>query len=236
MRQKPEKPAIARMVLLCLASLALFGAVVSAQSGRKQKRPESQPPVQGVNQPDARVTPEPEAEPPKPKDTGPAVIVASEMTDIGIPNFYTDIARKACIAELRDAHLQDIQEAKDLNRADATKKAKDGEVFVILLELRQDTMTSSSYSRYNFELRYTLYEPKTGKVINIGAGYPARDSRVPTPPNTYDYDQRLVELMGRDAGRKAAKFIVERGGSKTPLMTSNERPALTAIPDRVRGL
>ncbi len=215
MTRRSQRKSATRIALLLLAalSLSLPGSPGLGQSGRKQKRPEAQPPVQGVNQPETRVTPEPEVEAPKPKDTRPGVLVASDLTDIGIPNFYTDIARQACIVELRDANLPDISEARDQNRSDATKKAKESEIYVVLLELRVDTMTSSSSGRYSFELRYTLYEPKTGKVINSGAGYPARlDSRSPNPPGAHDYDQRQVELMGRDAGRKAAKFIGERAG------------------------
>jgi hypothetical protein len=160
-----------------------------------------------------RVSPrKPTAEaPPKPKEVGPGVIVASELTDIGISNVYVDVARQGCIAELRAAQIVDIQESRDQNRADATKKAKEAEVFVLLLELRVDSMSSSSNGRYSYELRYALFEPKTGKLINNGAGYPTSpDMRSPSPPNSYDYEQRQVELMGRDAGRKALKFIMDR--------------------------
>ena len=214
MRRNASKPSV-RIAILVVAFSTLFGTLSFAQSGRKQKRPEAQPPVQGINQPDARVAPEPTVEvAPKPKDVGPGVIVASELTDIGMSNVYTDAARQGCIAELRAAHVVDLQEARDQNRAEATKKAKEAEVFVLLLELRVDSMSSSS-GRYSFELRYALFEPKTGKVINNGAGYPTSpDMRSPSPPNSYDYEQRQVELMGRDAGRKALKFIMDRAPRK----------------------
>ena len=215
---------IVRLGMFSMAFLLLWGTVALAQSGRKQKRPDAQPPVQGVNQPDARVVPEPTAEaPPPPKVAGPAVLVASELSDLGVSSVYVNVARQACVAELQASHSVEVQEARDQNRADATKRAKEGEVFVILLELRIDSMSSSN-SRYSFELRYSIYEPKTGKLINTGAGYPtAPDMRSPAPPVAYDYDQRQVELQGRDAGRKALKFVMERSQKKTPLVTASNQ-------------
>ena len=187
------------------------------QSGRKQKRTESQPPVQGVNQPDARVAPEPDAAPEKPKEAEPAVLVASDMGDFNMPSYLVDIARQGCVVEMREAHLSDVREAKNQNRVDAIKTAKDDGIYVVLLELRIDEFGSSSSGRYQFDLRYTIFEAKTGKIINTGAGYPAQtQARIPAPSSGYGYEQRQVELMGRDAGRKVVKVMRERPG-RTPV-------------------
>ena len=190
--------------------LLLPGAVAIAQSGRKTKRAEPQPPVQGVNQPEARTLPEPEAPPEKPKDAGPGVVIASDVADLNAPLFYIGIARQSCAAELRDARITDLREAQDKNRVDAVKIAKDDNVYVIHLELRVNPYgQTSSNSRYNFDLRYTLYEPKTGKVINSGPGFPSQGRMGRGAPIGYDYDQRQVELMGRDVGQRVLKYLQE---------------------------
>jgi hypothetical protein len=190
--------------------LLLPGAVAIAQSGRKAKKADPQPPVQGVNQPEARTVPEPEAPPEKPKVAGPGVVIASDVVDLDTPIFFVSIARQACAAEMRDARFNgDIREAVDKNRVDAIKIAKDDNVYVVHLELRNNVYAprTSSYSRYNFELRYTLFEPKTGKILNSGPGYPSQGRMGRSGPIGYDYDQRQVELMGRDVGQRVLKYV-----------------------------
>src|SRR5262249_31307544 len=97
------KPVFAALILLF--TLATFVTLTSAQSGRRQKRAEPQPPIQGVNQPEARTAPEPEVSPDKPKekDPGRAVLVSTAMADFGISSFYPDAARRGCMEEFRDA-------------------------------------------------------------------------------------------------------------------------------------
>jgi hypothetical protein len=99
---------------LAAAVMLVILPAVGAQSGRKNKRPAPQPPVQGINQPDARTVPEAEIEAAKekPKENLPGVIIASDIPDIGTSGFYTDIARQACAAELREGRYPDISEAR----------------------------------------------------------------------------------------------------------------------------
>lgn len=203
--------------------LLLPGDDAFSQSGRKQKKSEAQPPVQGVNQPDTRITPEPEVEPAKPKVTGPAVLIVSDTPDLGLPIYFSDIARQACAAELREAQLADLREAKNQNRADASKAAKNEDVYAVHLELRVDSLgQTSSNSRYQLDLRFTVYEPKTGKVILSGSGYPTQQQARTPVPIGYDYDQRQVELMGRDVGRRVLKILSEKA-PRTPLLSSTTR-------------
>jgi hypothetical protein len=217
MSDRSEKSLLVRLGLQAIVLIAVCATLSFAQSGRKQKKAEAQPPVQGVNQPDARVAPEPTAEaPPRPKAEGPAVIVASDIPDITISTYFTNTARQACIAEMQASNSVEVQEARDQNRSEAIKKAKDSEAYVVLLELRQDGMASSSSGRYAFLLNFSIFEAKTGKIVTSGSGYPVSDMRTQNPPISYDYDQRQVELMGRDAGRKALKAIMERA-RKAPL-------------------
>lgn len=202
-----------------VAIVFLLAAVeMAAQSGRKMKKAPPQPPVQGVNQPEARTIPEPEAEPEKPKETGPGLIVASDIPEIGPPSFWLDIARQACAAELRNARMSDVRETRDKHRADASKIAKEDGVYVAHLELRVNPFgRPTTNARYEFDLRYTLYEPKTGKILHTGSGYPVQDRvRSPSPPIGYDYEQRMLELMGRDAGQKILRYLREHP-AKNPI-------------------
>src|SRR5438309_6806087 len=96
---------LSAICVACLCVLLITGAAALGQSGRKQKKPDTQPPVQGVNQPEARVTPEPAAAPEKPQEKvkGPTILVATEMPDMNISLYFADIAREGCIRELREA-------------------------------------------------------------------------------------------------------------------------------------
>ena len=82
-----------RPVVILFACL-LLGAVASGQSGRKQKKNESQPPPQGINQPETRTVAEPEIAPDKPKEKqkGPAIMVSTAMPDMEVPSYYADTA------------------------------------------------------------------------------------------------------------------------------------------------
>src|SRR5215470_10034402 len=92
-------------ILAALFCLLALGVIAAGQSGRKQKKAEPQPPVQGVNQPDARTVPEPEVAPDKPKEKEPgrSVLVSTAMPDIGISSFYPDASRRGCIDQLRSS-------------------------------------------------------------------------------------------------------------------------------------
>lgn len=199
-----QKPIFA--VLFCLLMLA---TLASAQSGRKQKKAEPQPPVQGVNQPEARTVPEPEVEPEKPKekDLGRSVIVSTAMADIGISSYYPDASRRGCIQELREI-LRTIQisEDRDQHRSDAIKAAKnDDKTYVVWMEFEVDRMGTSSYG---FELRYTVFEPKTAKVVATGYGYPQQPSGpLSLPPIGGSRSEIYADWAGRDVARQVVKRL-----------------------------
>ena len=186
--------------LLLLCSVAAF-----AQSGRKQKKTTPEPPVQGVpvqkEQPPP--PPDPEPAPEQPKQKGPRVMVATEMPDFTIPLQYADLARRACIDELRrEMRTLELSEDRNVNRSEAMKIAKnDDRTYVVLMELRADSMSSGG-----LELRYTVYAPKTGKVLSSGAGYPQR-SATSAPPISMDRYQYAVELSGRDVAHQVIKKL-----------------------------
>lgn len=200
------KPVFA--ALICLFTLAAFATLTSGQSGRKQKKSEPQPPIQGVNQPEARTAPEPEVSPDKSKekDPGRSVLVSTAMVDIGISSFYPDAARRGCIEEFRDAmRTIKISEERDQHRGDAIKAAKDSDRYVVWMEFQVDQMGTS---RYGFELRYTVFEPKTAKVVGTGYGIPQQQTGpISLPPIGSGRTDVYADWAGRDVARQVMKRL-----------------------------
>jgi hypothetical protein len=193
-----------------LFCLLMLNAIAFGQSGRKQKKADPQPPIQGVNQPEARTVPEPEVVPEKPKekDPGHSVMVSTAMADIGVSSFYPDASRRGCIDEFRKA-LRTIQisEERNQHRSDAIKYAKDGDnTYVVWMEFEVDRFGTTNYG---FELRYTVFEPKTGKVVASGYGYP----RQPTGPISLPpIGASRVDVYADWAGRDVALQVMKRLG------------------------
>ncbi len=203
MRHKNNRTTALLFCLLMLPVIAL------AQSGRKQKKAEPQPPVQGVNQPEARTVPEPEVTPDKPKekDPGRSVMVSTAMADIGISSFYPDAARRGCIDELRRA-LRTIQisEERNQHRSDAIKSAKESDhMYVVWMEFEVDRMGTS---RYGFDLRYTIMEPKTARIAGSGYGYPQQPTGpLSLPPIGAGSADIYADWAGRDVARQVMKRL-----------------------------
>ena len=202
----------AKSLVVLFGCLLVLGVVAAGQSGRKQKKADPQPVVQGVNNPDARTVPEPEVVPEKPKEVekGKAVMVSSAMPDIEIPGFYADTAREACLNELR-REVKTIQLSSERNqhRSDAMKAAKDGDTFVVWIELLYDRMGAGSMN--GLDMRFTVFEPKTGKSIAFGSGYPRQPGGMSSPPLGASRDQVYVDWAGRDIAQQVIKRLGLRG-------------------------
>jgi hypothetical protein len=197
------------LVLAALFSILLLTAIATGQSGRKQKKAPPQPPVQGVNQPEARTVPEPEVSPDKPKekDPGRSVMVSTSMADFGISSFYPDAARRGCIDEMRQAmRTIQISEERNQHRGDAIKVAKESDgTYVVWMEFVIDQMGTS---RYGFELRYTVFEPKTAKVVGSGYGIPQQPTGpISLPPIGGARTDVYADWAGRDVARQVMKRL-----------------------------
>lgn len=191
MRQHCLLPLVAILLSLSCASLT------AAQSGRKQKRAEPTPPVQGVNQPETRTVQEttvaPDENAKSKEKIKTSLIVMSNLTDIGVPMYYADTARASCAQELQ--RLASSARASDggsnKNRSDAMKTAKENEdTYVILLELVFDQMSSSMNG---LDLRFSVFEPKTGKQIMFGSGMPVQPNGSSVPPMGMNRDQIMLD-------------------------------------------
>jgi hypothetical protein len=198
-----------KLYLTLSVCLLAMSAMVAGQSGRKKKT-ERLPPIQGVNQPDARVEPAPQVAPEKPKEKEPerTIMVSSAMPDMMLPIFYGDIARDACLKELRGS-LKSVtlrEGGNNQTRSEAIKAAKDTGVYVVHMELQPDQFGGSSSS---VDLRYTIFEPRTGKVAGSGSGYPNQPSGgiLQAPPVGASRDQIYLDWMGRDVARQVMKRL-----------------------------
>ncbi len=125
------------------------------------------------------------------------------MPDMNMSLVYADIAREGCLHELREAMPSlELKEARNETRSDAIKAAKaDDQTNVVLMELRADNMSSAG-----FELIYTIFEPKTAKVLGTGSGYPVQPSSG-APPMGGSRGQVMLEWAGRDVARQVLKKL-----------------------------
>jgi hypothetical protein len=197
-----------RWMLIILLIGAVGGVQASGQSGRKQKKGSSEPPVQGVNQPDSRVTPEPEAAPEQHKDKpkGTSIMVSTDLPGFDVPLYYPDIARQGCLNELRQI-VQDLElsESKNQSRSEAINAAKnDDRRYVVWMQFEIDRMGASTGG---FNLKYTIFEPKTSKVLGVGEGVPVQPSRMPNPPIGASRSEMLAEWAGRDVAHQIVKRL-----------------------------
>ena len=56
-------------------------------------------------------------------------------------------------------------------------------------------------------MRYTLFEPKTAKIIGTGIGYPQQPRGGSLPPIGASRYQVLLEWMGRDVAQQVLKRL-----------------------------
>ena len=196
--------------------LLLSSTFTLAQSGRKQKKADPLPPVQGVNQPEARTQQEATVAPDesdKPKEELKTRFqVMSEMGDMGIPSYFNDTARAACVHELKRQvrGLLASDSGANKNRKDAMDIAKNNDnVYVVLFDLQLDRMGASSNG---LELRFTVFEPKTGKQVAFGTGMPVQPSGYPQPPIGATREQVQLEWAARDAAQQIVSRLKLRTG------------------------
>lgn len=189
--------------LVALLILALLGTVTFAQSGRKQKKAPDLPPVQGVPAPSKTPEtpqpdipePDPEKEKEKEKERASAkgIILGTDWADMNVSMGMADYVRRACHSELsRVIRGLEIRNTGNMSRSDAIKMAKDEDRFyVVAIEFQ------SFGSQY--EVRYTVFEPKTAKSIGIGSA-----------PIYTDSTGRVSYYSFERAGRDIAQQLIRR--------------------------
>ena len=189
-------------LMMLLLSLVLIGTTaVVAQSGRKQKKGADLPPVQGVPVPSKTPEapkpdvpePDPEKEKEKARASAKGIILGTDWADMNASMGIADYVRRACRSELvRVIRGLEVRDTGNMSRSDAIKMAKDEERFyTVCLEFQ--TFGSS------YEVRYTIYEPKTAKAMGVGSS-----------PIYADNSGRGSYYAYERAGRDIARQLVNR--------------------------
>ncbi len=202
-----------RMSVLLICLLCVTGSLALAQSGRRQKKTAPEPPPQGVKAPEK--TPEapkdhsdsdqqPAEKPADKEKASASFLVGTGLTDMNLPMSFSSIASEGCLRELRATAFVNATGTVNMTRGEAIEAAKKSDkTYVILLELELDRMTGN-----DVEVRFVLYEPKTGKQLASGVGYPAAQTRgIPLPPLGGSRIEMRIELSARDVAHRVMNKI-----------------------------
>jgi hypothetical protein len=188
--------------------LALCLCSVHAQSGRKHAKPPSAAPV-------PTPTPEPTPTPKKAEEKSELLFyVGADRYDSysSLPFTYYDAVVRGCVDRLRAGSSAGVDvNDKSINRGEAIKKAKAGGSYVVLLNLKLDTM-ARSYD--DLVLEFVVFAPETAKVMITGNSYPnaTRTGPVILGPGGGGatsplYREKLLERAGEDAGNRILKAL-----------------------------
>lgn len=203
---------------LCLALVAVCAMSASAQSGRRQPKA---PPAAPVPTPTPDPTPEPKKDDQQRSDLG-FIIAADHHTNMNsFPWSYFDAAMAGCAGRLRSMSSAAVTVGQDdMSRGEAIKKAK-GETttYVVLMTLKLDEMTARSYD--DLEVEFTVFAPKTAKVVVFGTAYQNVNQTGPiiTAPTSRGASGALYreELLKR-AGEMAADRILKALNLNVPII------------------
>src|SRR5262249_1886536 len=149
-------------VLLCLLIIFGIGAIAEAQSGRRvPKRTESPPTTTTTTETE---TP-PEAPKPKPEPPLiPLLVVNDIWTGTGSPRI-SSIVLGSCVERLKEASTFENSVGKDMNRKQASDRAKaEKETHVIWLQLEGDSTGSIRPNISDIYVDYVVYAPETAKA------------------------------------------------------------------------
>ena len=200
-----------RVLLFCLVIVAACAISALAQSGRRQPKA---PPAAPVPTP----TPEPTPAPKKEKDaTELGFIIASDTSSVFevLPLSYYDATMRGCADRLRSGSSAVVTVSQEnMNRGEAIKKAKaeTTNTYVVLVKLVLDQMYARSYD--DVEVDFTVFAPKTAKVVAFGRAYQNINRKGPivVGPTSRGssgalYREQLLKLAGEDAGSKILKAL-----------------------------
>ena len=206
-----SNPYKTRVLLFCLLIVAACAVSAQAQSGRRQPKA---PPAAPVPTP----TPEPTPTPKKEKDgTELGFIIAADNSSVfeALPLGYYDAAMRGCADRLRSASSATVTVSQEnMNRGEAIKKAKaeTTNTYVVLIKLVLDQMYARSYD--DLEVDFTVFAPKTGKVVVFGRSYQNVNRKGPivVGPTSRGssgalYREQLLKLAGEQAANRILKAM-----------------------------
>ncbi|MCI0390046.1 MAG: hypothetical protein MOB07_14950 [Acidobacteria bacterium] len=194
---------LSHLHLSCLIASILFlivvsGSISSAQSGRKQddigSKPASQTSSAAGN--DRKKDQEP-----------PAFLVVTSIPNEAPPyqppkydfEYY---ARGGCVLELKNFKGVKVMEDEDVPRWEARETAiTETRLWVIWIELKWGGISASDTAL--FRMRYLLFEPGTGKLIDSGYGKPFQQTWGKPQPQLWRVNlEEQVQQAGRDVARQ----------------------------------
>ena len=198
-------PTSSLSAIVLLALVAFCALTVNAQSGRRVPKSKSAPP------------PEPQSVPAVVKPAEKAKPLLSFIVGIdqgssfaNIPLYFSESVLRACADRLYDYPSVEVNVAhRDVSRGEAVKQAKaEKEAYVVWLNLRADSMNSSSGSNFSdIYIEYVVFTPQTAKVATSGHTYQGsfRSGGVIGLPRTSSV---ASEYALKEAAREAAERIL----------------------------
>lgn len=132
-----------------------------------------------------------------------------------MPLSYYDAAMRGCADRLRSGSSATVTMTQStMNRGEAIKKAKaeTTNTYVVLIKLVLDKMYAKSYD--DLEVDFTVFAPKTGKVVVFGRAYQNVNRRGPivVGPTSRGssgalYREQLLKFAGEQAANKILKAL-----------------------------
>jgi hypothetical protein len=153
--------------LFASVALALFcfAQMASAQSGRRNKTAPS-PPTPVAEEPKTEPTPTPQSNAKAAART--SIIVGKDKfatTNFALDS-YANYALDACIDRINETKSLEARGGSDMSRKDAIDRAKKGDAYVLLIEVKDE-----QDGQGNISINYSLYIPETAKVLTSGYIY-----------------------------------------------------------------
>ncbi len=181
---------------------------VQAQSGRRATTPPPTPSISG-----ARTVEKPAPQPAKLRFL---VGVENRSPFLNVPYYLSDTVMDNCVRRLADAaNVIPTAIGRGIDRVDAVRRAKgEKETYVVWLQVESDTLDSGRDQKDGPDelyVRYTVFEPQTGKVRQSGRTHKSvyKTSRggvaTPTSRNGAIYSEYAL----KQAAREAAERILE---------------------------
>lgn len=147
-------------LLLCVSVHSLL-----AQSGRRASKPSNDPPVPAPTV-DPATLPKPA---PTPTNKIALVVSSDPRGSFDISSFEADILQRTVIRRLEESNALAPRGGDELRRNEAQKRARqETDTYIVWLQLEEISIGSSVLVRRadpeNYQLRYAVYEPQTGRT------------------------------------------------------------------------
>jgi hypothetical protein len=198
-----------RRFLLFIVLLLSCATYTQAQSGRRSTTTPTTPSVSGAKP----------VEKTKPAAPRIQLLVGVENRSpfLNIPYYLSDTVLENCVRRLADsADIVPHTVGRGMERTDAVRRAKEEkEAYVVWLQVESDVVDSGRQQKEGPDelyVRYTIFEPQTGKVRQTGRThkqiYKTGRGGVSTPTSTRN-GPLYSEYALKQAAREAAEKIIE---------------------------